>query len=183
VLLIEFLLVIGFIVFTVLKSLAETNKRKQETARRTIQRPGRQPESPVFTAETFNPESSSDRFPDQMAIPWEEEPEQKVGRLEELPLEEFITEESGQEGYTLEGDSLEGISLEGHSSEGKCEVESLSPSLGSGLTNLAEPKVPTQVTMPKMVPNYAFQLTSEQIWQGFIWSEILMPPKCKRGSR
>lgn len=144
--------------------MGESNQRKQESAKRSIQRP----QTPVFPAETSKPEPLEEYFPSQTTFPWEEELEQENSWSEDLPLNEYTSHEYTGPGYKMEG-----------------RIESVRQTLGEQASSewLEKPQTVKQIPQVNVAQEYALQLTREHIWQGILWSEILNPPKCKGRSR
>lgn len=159
---IDFLFIIGFIVYVVLKALGESTKKRQEYERRAKQ----VPKSQVPETEVYEPDLTTDYFP---TLSGEEETNDEFGWLEEF----------GQDTSTVP----EGYDLEKSSLKNRIETDNIlmdQKSFSHRSEGLSRDK---QIILEVLSPNYSLQLTTEQIWQGIIWSEILNSPKCRKYSR
>lgn len=159
---IDFLFILGFIVYVVLKALGESNKKRQEYERRIRQRPKGQ----VSQKEASKPDLTKDYFPPLVR---EEEINDELGRIEEFGKYPSTV----PEGYGLEKSSFNNQIGINNIPIGQKSFSHRSKGLDRDRGIIPE----------SLSPNYSLQLTSEQIWQGIVWSEILKPPKCKGRSR
>jgi hypothetical protein len=80
---IDFLLIIGFIIFTVLRALDESNKKKQEHARRAT---GQQPGSAETITPRDKPNLSGEFSPPIITLPWEEESDEIESEEDKTPI-------------------------------------------------------------------------------------------------
>jgi len=155
---IDFLFILGFIVYVVLRALGESNKKRQEYERRARQRP----KSQVPRTEASKPDLTEDYFPPLVR---EEEIIDELGQVEEYGKDtSTVSEGYGLKNYSFNSQiETDNIPIGSHRSEGFNRDK--------------------QIISESFSPNYSLQLTREQIWQGVVWSEILKPPKCKVRSR
>ena len=153
---IDFLLIIGFIVFSVLRAVGESNKKKQEYARRVSkQHPG--PAGPGIPQ--GGPVVSEEYFPPRM--PWEEIAEEMQDAAGE-------SADNAQAAPKLQD------------SEAIYSPAGVLPVVGTARRARQKPQQAAQNEKMPAAPAYALRMTEEQIWQGIVWSEILHPPKCRR---
>jgi hypothetical protein len=160
--------IIGFIIFIIIKAMGESNRKKREYTKRA----SRLPKAPL-PAETKGPvpKSFEEIFPTVITLPWEEVIKEEYsgsGKWEEPSAEEISREGSGEEEYLKQG-SLEDSATEGYV---RPDYEAAVPELS---------KITPGQEKPLLKPVYSLALTTEQIWHGIVWSEILQPPKALKG--
>lgn len=172
--------ILAFIVFIILRAMGESGKKQQEY-RRKMEKPA--PENrPVATRP--GEEDFEELFPPFLQLPWEEASGEKTAKSATADAYESMVDEAGEkeaEGVGDEGSYRQG-SLVFTNSEGYAEEDQASEwraketAVENKKKAAAEPQLQA---IPAL--QAAFPMEPGDIVRGFIWFELLQPPKAKRG--